>query len=417
LLTFSADHEIFQSVEDNSVYTSLCEDVYSLVNIQIDLLHEYLLLKEVEKSDVGQDLILSALECIIQDLYQLQIQHRDRLLQEVETCFAFANDFMRMIDCFDDLFENIHRRYPRLKLLLNMSSLEDAASKRMIAIEQEASNLVALYGNDAIFAVQKTRLLVMNKLQQSFVSKELFSVKWESEFHNNEVVCGMIHFIEDYLNESQNLLSQSFLFGKIVGATLRSVVCFYVKCLIEKANRIRLKKRMNSEKDGITEIPFVSPSRAAMRMFFDIELLRTYFLSFVEKLPELSNLVDGELSILVILHECLSFAASNSNVNMLNELILVLHRRTGANGGVTRYLMKDLWLLAASSSQHRVLYETLGLLKEELDLLSRNLEHNKQGLATIQPRYHQPGIRISEVLLQFYEPRIHKARFPIKGPL
>lgn len=396
---------------DESLFTTLCEDVFSLVNIQVDLLHEYLQVNKIEKTETGQTLILVSLLSIVRNLHDLQLRHRDRFLQDLEFSCAAANDFMRMIECFDDLMESIHRRYPRLKLLLNqpVQNEEDAAA--MALLESESSDLIALYGNDAVYSVQRSQIIALDNIQQSSIPLDLFSPAWEDDFHNNEVARAIVSHAENFLRDCHDQLSNAFLYGKVVGALVRSLVCFYVKCLLQKAKRIRLHKR-GEGCAGTVESPFVTPSRAVLRMLYDIEVFRKYFLHLIKQLPELSRLVEEELSILVVLHECLTLASDELDTSTPEDLIVVLHKRTGGNVAVTRYLMKDLWLLAAREpDRQRAIYNILTLLKGELRVLSQNLDQSMQDTTSSQPRDHIPGLVLKEVLAQFYDHRIHKSTF------
>lgn len=396
---------------DESLFTTLCEDVFSLVNIQVDLLHEYLQVNKIEKTETGQTLILVSLLSIVRNLHDLQLRHRDRFLQDLEFFCAAANDFMRMIECFDDLMESIHRRYPRLKLLMNQPVQNEDDAAAMALLESESSDLIALYGNDAVYSVQRSHIIVIDYLQQSSIPLDLFSPAWEDDFHNNEVARAIVTHAENFLRDCHDQLSNAFLYGKVVGALVRSIVCFYVKCLLQKAKRVRLHKRGEAHA-GSVESPFVTPSRAVLRMLYDIEVLRKYFLHLIKQLPELSRLVEEELSILVVLHECLTLASDEFDTSTPDDLIVVLHKRTGANVAVTRYLMKDLWLLAAREpDRHRAIYNTLTLLKGELRVLSQNLDQSMQDPTSPRSRDHIPGLILKEVLEQFYDHRIHKSTF------
>ena len=404
------DHELVQSV-DESLFTTLCEDVFSLVNIQVDLLHEYLQINKIEKTEAGQSLILVSLISIVRNLHELQLQHRDRFLQNLEFSCAAANDFMRMIECFDDLMESIHRRYPRLKLLINHPVQNEEDSAYMALLESESSDLIALYGNDAVYSVQRSQMAAIDNIQQSSIPLDLFSVAWEDEFHNNEVARAIVSHAENFLRECHDQLSNAFLYGKIVSALIRAIVCFYVKCLLQKAKRVRLHKRGEAD-TGSLETPFVTPNRAVLRMLHDIEVFRKYFLHLIKPLPELARLVEDELSILVVFHECLTLASDDRDLSTPEDLIMVLHKRTGANPAVTRYIMKDLWLLAARDpDRQRALYNTLTLLKGDLRVLSINLDENVKDATSSRPRDHLPGLILKEVLEQFYDHRIHKSTF------
>lgn len=414
---YLTDHEMIRSVDDESVFTTLCEDVFSLVNIQVDLLHEYLLVKKLSTTEDGQSVILVALLCIVRHLHRLQMQHRDRFLLDLESSCAAANDFMRMIECFDELLESVHRRYPRLKLLLmNHSSKSEEDAAKLEQLEVESSDLVALYGNDAVYSVQRSQIFVMKTIQQSSIPQDLFSVEWEVDFVYNEVALAIVKTVEDFLYDYHDHLSNSFLYGKIVGALVRSIVSFYVQCLLRKADHIRRRKR-RGKRFGPVESPFVSPGRAVLRMMYDIEVFRSYFHNLVNQLPELARLVDEELSVLVIIHECLILAIDNANVSAVEELTVVLHKRTGATVHVTRYIMKDLWLLVARHrEQGRILHDTLQLLEGELQLVSDNLDQRQHEQSGPRSRDHLPGLRLKEVLEQFYEGRLVQDSIRPCGP-
>ena len=406
---------MIESVNDETIFTTLCEDVFSLVNVQVDLLHEYLLVKKMEKSEAGQSLIIVSLLCIIRNLHQLQMKHRDRFLHDIVCSCAAANDFMRMIECFDELMESVHRRYPRLKLLLNHNAKNEEDAIKLALLERECSDLVALYGNDAVFAVQRSQIFVMKTIQQSSIPDDLFSQEWEDEFVYNEVALAIVKTVEDFLYNYHDHLSNAFLYGKIVGALVRAVVCFYVRCLVQKADNVRRRKRTGS-RFGPVETPFLNSDRAVLRMMYDIEVFRQYFRNLVKQLPALKRLVEDELSILVVIHECLSLSTDNRNDSTLEEFIVVLHKRTGANVAVTKFVMKDLWHLAARYAQRLTLNDTLALMQGELQLLSNNLEESKHELVRPRPRDYLPGLQLKEVLEQFYDHRILQERLRPCGP-
>jgi hypothetical protein len=409
------DHELSRSVDDDSVFTTLCEDVYSLVNIQVDVLHEYLLVKKIDKTEIGRKVVLVTMLSLVQNLHQLQLQHRDRFLTGLESSCAAANDFLRMIERFDDLLDAVHRRYPRLRaLLMNpVTAMNKEDSAKMALLEQKSSELVALYGNDAVYSVQRSQIYVMKVIQNSTIKHDLFSAAWEDEFVHNEVSLAIVHTLEDFLSDCYEHLSDAFLYGKLVSALMQSTVCFYMQCLVQKADRARLQKRKLAI-GWPTDSPFRSPRRAIMRMMYDIEVFRTYFKTMAKQLPGLSKLVDDELSVLVVLHECFISLAENSDASTLEELIMVLHKRTGANVAVTRFMIKDLGLLAAG---HRPsLKATLESMEADLHLLSNNLDQSRCEQKQAQQRDHLSGLRLKEVLEQLYEHRIVFEQVRYIGP-
>ena len=244
-------------MDDKSVFTSLCEDVFSLVNIQVDFLHAYLLNKRIDKTEIGRKVVLTTMLCLVRNLHQLQQQHRDRFLTDLKSSCAAANDFLRMIECFDDILDAVHRRYPRLKaLLMNpVTALNKGDCTKMALLEQESSDLVALYANDAVYSVQRSQIYVMKVIQNSTIQQDLFSAAWEDEFVHNEVSLAIVNTLEDFLCDCYAHLSDAFLYGKIVSVLIQSTVSFYFKCLVQKADDAR-----RVAIGGPTTSPFRSPS-------------------------------------------------------------------------------------------------------------------------------------------------------------
>jgi hypothetical protein len=70
---------------------------------------------------------------------------------------------MRMIECFDDFTESVNRLYPRQKLSpLNKSLKHDYDNNvNPAVIELESSDLLALYANDAVYAVERYHTFLM----------------------------------------------------------------------------------------------------------------------------------------------------------------------------------------------------------------------------------------------------------------
>lgn len=80
--------------------TSLCEDVYGLVNVHIQTLWEWY--KENDEAETDDDnnlaIVQSAAGAILNHLHELQYQSRDLFLVDVESCCAAANDLIRLGD-------------------------------------------------------------------------------------------------------------------------------------------------------------------------------------------------------------------------------------------------------------------------------------------------------------------------------
>ena len=152
-------------------------------------------------------------------------------------------------------------------------------------------------------------------------------------------------------------------------------------------------------------------------MMYDIEVFRSFFGSVAKQLPGLTKLVDEGLSVLIVLHECLISLAGDSSTSTLEELIMVLHRRTGANVGVTKSMMKDLALLIACRPDHRrKLKATLEGIEGDLHLLSKNMDQIQREQRQPQPRDQLSGLRLKDVLEQLYDNRILPEQVRAFGP-
>jgi hypothetical protein len=222
-LVIRETHDQFTSKDDDSLFTTLCEDVFSLVYTQLDLVDDFLRFREIEKSEDGSRLVLSSILSIIQNLHQLQLVHRDRFLGDLKSSCAAANDFMRMIECFDEFMETVFVKYPFLDKNNSSQILETENEFMAILVEQESSDLVALYGNDAVYSVERSSIFLMQVIWDSSIPKELFSHQWEDEFVFNEVTLAMIKTSEDFLCDCHNFLSYAFLYRKVVIALIRSL--------------------------------------------------------------------------------------------------------------------------------------------------------------------------------------------------
>mmetsp|Transcript_12689 Transcript_12689/g.18656 ORF Transcript_12689/g.18656 Transcript_12689/m.18656 type:complete len:399 (-) Transcript_12689:2729-3925(-) len=288
--------------------------------------------------------------------------------------------------------------------------MKDRNDEGIVLMEKHYADLIAMYGNDAVFAVQRSQIFVMKNIQSSRIPGDLFSLDWEDCFVYNEVALSIIKTMEDFLYDFQSYLSGDFLYCKVVSTLIPAVVCFYIRCLVQKADNIRRRKRK--------EMGFHNPRRAALRMMYDIQVFETYFSNLVKQTPALSPVVQRELSALVIIHECLNIIIDErTTTSTLEDHILVLHKRTGANGYVTRYLIKDLWLLGSTKRSNKVLDETILFMQNELQLLSMKIkEAEKLKSVPKQQKEILLGLKLREVLAELYEHRIAIEKMTPCGP-
>lgn len=400
---YRSTHDLVRSANTESLSTTLPGDVFSLVNVQVGVVHEYLQLIQNTNTEEGTKLVIGCMLCIICSLRGLQAKYRDYFLDDMESSCAAANDFMRMIECFDEIMDDIRKRYPRLK---QMEARNDEGVELM---EKHSADLIAMYGNDAVFAVERAQIFVIKSIHSSTIRDDLFSLDWEKCFVYNEVALSIVKTMEDFLRDFRDYLSSDFLYCKVVTTLIQAVICFYIRCLVQKADNIRRRKRK--------AVGFQNPRQAVMRMMYDIEVFETHFSSLVNEIPALSQVVERELSALVIIYECLNVIIDDrSSISALEDLILVLHKRTGANASVTRCLIQDLWLLGSSQRNHKPLNETIIFMQNELQLLSEKIKEGELLSVPKQKKESLPCLQLRDVLVELYDIRITQERTIQCGP-
>jgi hypothetical protein len=138
-----------------------------------------------------------------------------------------------MIECLNHATECVNGRYPGLKLgPLNKRVVHDHDSVVSAAvIERESSDLVALYTKHATYAVEKSHTFLMQVVRASSIQQDLFSCDWEED-RLSEVAISIVMTSQDFLNDCYSFLSHPFLYCKLVGAVIRSIVSFYVHSLL-----------------------------------------------------------------------------------------------------------------------------------------------------------------------------------------
>eukprot|EP00541_Cyclophora_tenuis_P000373 CAMPEP_0116559870 /NCGR_PEP_ID=MMETSP0397-20121206/10652_1 /TAXON_ID=216820 /ORGANISM="Cyclophora tenuis, Strain ECT3854" /LENGTH=559 /DNA_ID=CAMNT_0004085719 /DNA_START=5 /DNA_END=1685 /DNA_ORIENTATION=+ len=391
---YIGEHEHHEVERIRHTHDDAPEDVYSLVNIQVDVIHEYLVVSKLLRTEQGDAVLLDSLLSIIRILSEKQMEHRTHFLLSLEGACATANDFYRMMEHCDDLIERMKEKYVHI-------DWDQEHSNTTEVLMREASNLLTQYGNDAVFATQNAHLYVMRTIKESTIPVDLFSKAWEDEYTNNEVAISIVKTSEDFLFDFYNYLSNEFLYRKTLKVLIRSIVCFYVRTLLRKADQMRGIHFGKRQKTA-----FINPKTALCRMMYDIQVLQTYFLTLVQQLPSLARTVENELSVLVVLHELLGVAAGEGNVASTEELLLVLHKRTGGDVAVTRHLMRDIWLLAAPKSKRYEIEDTLSMLNADLQALSAYMAEVPPTKST-DPLW---GLRLEEALKDLYQDRISHDR-------
>lgn len=418
---YRTHHPLHKSASTGIITTSLAEDVFFLVEVQLNVMHDFLEDAGITTTEDGEAVVEDALLAIFRCIWAEQTRHRDTFLNtSFELCCATANDFFRMMTRMEDLMSHLELKYP----FLEWNALDGDTKSEVV--RREANDLATLFVSDAVYACQSSHLYIMRSLQQtSSVTDELFSRDWEDRYTHNEVILEMIRVFEDYNNDLQNYLCNDYLYHKVVVALVRASVCYYVHLLLRKSTHVAkrqqtqkgntasslARKLTTSEEQRRKELPFACPARALCRMMYDIRILQDYFFKTSRDSQALTRVVANETNSLTVIHEYLGLAVGHTNLDSLDEFIVVLHKRSGANAEVTRLFLSDLWLLAAPYEERDRIGITFGLLRAELDMVSaRLLESQKEPEASPKNACNKRGKEITpkldQMLQSYYEDRI-----------
>jgi hypothetical protein len=399
--------------------TSLPEDVFSLVAAQTSLLDEYIISSHTLHTEVGDSVLMDGLLSIIRNLWYKQTHFRNTFLINLESCIAAANDFLRMIEKVDDLLYSMAKRYPHLEW--EGSKLDVTTS----VLRREVADLVSLFASDAVHAAQRTSTFIFQTIQQSEIKQDLFGKEWEDKLVHNQVAVSMVKTFEDYLSDIHNAMEQDFLYHKVVVALVRSTVCFYLQCFIQKADQVRRAKR-KFNKAAVEQFQFISTSRAICRMSYDIQTLQDYFYNVAKESPPLARVVADELSVLAVILECMWLAVGQTG-DSLEEFIVVVHKRTGADSNVTKHFLSDVWLLMAPSDEQHVIANAVRLMTAELDMVSKRMQEKDAaspwklscGNSNSNSDSKDPmvGLRLQDMLQSMYQDRILQEKASVCGNL
>jgi hypothetical protein len=358
-------------------------------------------------TEAGDSVLADAILSILRNLWQKQTHFRNTFLKDWEYCIAAANDFLCMAEKLEDLMQSLVEHYPHL-----VWTEDNKGDTTTSVVRREASDLISLFSNDAVHASQRAVAFIMQSIQKSDIPSQLFSHEWEDRLVHNEVALSMVRTFEDYLSDVYNYLDQDFLYHKVVIALVRSTVCFYVQCFVNKADQMRRAMKRDFGHKREKEIAFMSTSRAICRMTYDIEVLRDYFYSVAKESAPLGRVVANELSILVVLLECTCLAVNQTGVDNLEEFVVVVHKRTGADLEVTQHFLSDLWLLMGPKNEHHAVEKAVKMMHTELRLVSTRLKEKDSALPASND---MTGLRLDEMLKTLYEDRILQQKSSVCG--
>jgi hypothetical protein len=104
---------------------------------------------------------------------------------------------------------------------------------------------------------------------------------------------------------------------------------------------------------------------------------------------------------------------ADDSCSSVEEFAIVLHKRTGGNVHITRFLMLDLWLLGSPHTKPTKIHDTLHMMSAELQAISSRLSE-VNGNSNIDQSALK-GMRLDEMLKDFYEERLLQEQSPLCG--
>jgi hypothetical protein len=242
----------------------------------------------------------------------------------------------------------------------------------------------------------------MHAVNRTRLPSALFSVSWEDAWTHNEVALKLVDAVDNYLVNIERFLGNELLYNKTLVTACRALVCFYVRCLVEKADSVSRRRRNRDRLCHAGEKrPFQYPKRALIRMLGDIHVLKEYFLGKAKENTAVTRIVSNEIYILELIHECLDA----NDADFLENFIVVIHKRTGADTLVTRHFVADLFLLM---NQERQLQQTVSLLQQDLHMVSQGMKERKS-----EKKVELSLVNLDEMLRAMYEDRIVQGTLPL----
>ena len=389
-----------QRSSTGTLTTSLPEDVFSLLRSDSGVLED-IIFNEAGMSFHSKTGIALWVDGMLHVLSVLkETQTRSRLLFVTtlfDTCAA-ANDFLRMSESMEVYLKELTVKY---SFLGGGEKDDDLLVSHLL---REGNSLVATLSQDAVWAAEHTQVFIMRDIQTTSIASDFFSSNWEEEWTQNEVTLSMIEFFDEYLIKIKRYLTNEYLYQKAVIIAQKAMVCFYVRCLVNKADSVT-RRRRNRERILLPgeKHPFRSHTRAMRRMSDDINLMKQCFQDKVDGNATLLRIMADDIAILELILECLSATDSSS----LESFIVVIHKRTGADPLVTRFFVGDMWTLTTDKLGRALIKSTMKSLQPDLQMVTTRMKE-------ISPQEEEDlsFVEIDFMLKALYEDRVAQGILP-----
>jgi hypothetical protein len=342
---------VAQSKTSGTLSTSLAADVFSLIGIQRDVLHDFLVSHEMLSTKEGDIMLVDGLLSTFRELKQTQQDHHLVFLTTLEASCAAANEFFRMSELMEAVMADLIKTYPFLE-----NPVEDCQAALLL---RECSELVGIFTQDSVYAAERTHVFILQAVDSSSIRSEFFSEEWEDDWTSNEVAVAMAKLFDRDLVDIQRFLCDAFLYHKAVVGAAKALVCYYVHCLIEKAHYVRCQRkprnRIIRHRD---QQAFCDHERALQRMHGDITILRDFILDKVKGQNAPEWIVTNEFSFLELIHAWLR----SKDLALRESLTILIHERI-MDASVTRQFIGDLWQLSEKQHGKEVIYRAIASLE------------------------------------------------------
>lgn len=343
--------------------TSICEDVFSFSSVQLRTIRERL----SKKSDA----LILAVCIILSHMRSKQVHARNNFLQDLETCCAASNDFTRMSEKCEDMISEL------------MSQCE-FSEDMMSTVEATSNELMGVYSSDAVYSSRSVHIYVFDPIEEE-IGIRFFEEDWEETMVDNDLAISLVRTLEDFHEDLEHYMDD-FMVVKSMLSLMSATVIFYVKCLLQRAEKHRNNKR-----------PYFGDVKKALdRMTGDIKVMRDYFEGLVPKMPSLKKNIEKNFEILDTIHELMCIASGFSESDA-EDFIIVLQKRV-RDVGITKHIVADLWHLVAPTEE-RYVWE----LVESMEELLVAIAPADEALALeVNDRSYVKGLRLDEMAVKLY---------------
>jgi hypothetical protein len=387
--------------------------VFTLVESQTSLLDEFLESSNLSGTATGDAVVIDAMLSILRIMNCKQMHYRESFLDNLESCVAASNDFLAMSERTEKMMDEMRGRYSHLRWdASNGETMLSAWDVTTGLVEREASNLLDRFGKDAVHASQRAAICVLESIQQSDIPHQLFSRCWEDELTHNEVAKAITRTYDAHLSDVRQFVAAEYMFHKVVASLVRSTVCFYVQCLVLKADRVRMSSKHRGRKQ--MESAFLHPQRVITRMTHDVQVFRDFFRGVAQQNSTLKRIVDNEFSVFTVLLECMACASGNGGTDSLEDLIIVIHKRTGANTEITRIFLSDIYVLVGKQSEHHLVESNIRRMRKDLDIITARMSEKRDAFPAAEVTTPQSAhFRLDQMLQAVYEDRLLQERLSL----